>query len=93
MSATIDEVIDALVDNANFEEVSSVAKASAFVTAATRFLILSPQSQADQGSSLSMSVQQIENLLVRARSYVEANTAGRDGSRVRFLSASVGYRR
>lgn len=94
MAATIDEVIDALLDNADFEESDSLAKARTFATAATRWLILSPASQSDQGSSMSMGLAQIENLLGRARAYIsqsEATTAA--ASSVRFLSAAEGFRR
>ena len=94
MAITIDTVIDNLLDNADFEETASVTKARAFITAATQFLILSPQSQSDQGSSLTMSVAQIENLLKRARGYVEKNaTDSASGTRVRFLTAAEGFRR
>lgn len=94
MAVTIDTVIDNLLDNADFEESASVAKARAFITAATQFLILSPQSQSDQGSSLTMSVQQIENLLKRARSFVEqTDTSSATSTRVKFLTAAEGFRR
>lgn len=94
MAVTIDTVIDNLLDNADFEEAASVTKARAFITAATQFLILSPQSQSDQGSSLTMSVAQIENLLKRARGYVEKNaTDSASSTRVRFLTAAEGFRR
>jgi hypothetical protein len=89
MSTSITTVIDDLIANADFEETRSVSKAQAFVTAATRYIILTPQSQSDQGSSLAMPMAQIENLMARARSYIAAS----DGSRVRFLSASEGFKR
>lgn len=90
MACRIEEVIDALVDNADFEEVGSVAKAKAYVTAATRFFILSPEQQAHQGSMMKASVEQIERTLHRAQQFVDVNS-GRT-SRVRFLSASGGWR-
>lgn len=93
MAATIDEVIDALSDNADFEEVGSVAKARAFITAANRFLILTPSSQSDQGSSLSMGLPQVQSLLASARAYVtQADNSSAATSRVRFLSAREGWR-
>lgn len=93
MAATIDEVIDALSDNADFEEVGSVAKARAFITAANRFLILTPSSQSDQGSSLSMGLPQVQSLLASARAYVtQADQSSAMTSRVRFLSAREGWR-
>ena len=90
MPATIDQVIDALLDNADFEETTSVSKAQAFATAAKRFLILSPQSQSDQGSSLTMSPATIENLMHRALEFIAANRT--PSSVVRFLSVSEGFR-
>ena len=94
MAATIDEVIDDLLDNADFEESASLSKARTFITAATRYLILTPASQSDQGSSLAMGLQQIQSLLSRATAFVNSNdTASAAGSRVRFLSAGEGFRR
>jgi hypothetical protein len=94
MPATIDEVIDALLDNADFEAENSVAKARAFITAANRFLIMTPASQSDKGSSLSMGLAEIRNLLTAARSFVnQADTNSASTSRVRFLSAKTGWRR
>ena len=90
MAATIDEVIDALLDNADFEESFSVSKAQLFATAAKRFLILSPQSQSDQGSSLTMSPATIENLMNRALEFIAVNRTPTGA--VRFLSVSEGFR-
>lgn len=87
MAATYDEVVDALLDNADFEETGSVSKARAFITAATRFFILSPASSSDQGSSMAMGLPQIQNLMVRAQAYVAVNATG---ARVRFLSVNTG---
>ena len=90
MAATIDEVIDTLLDNADFEEADSVSKAQVFATAAKRFFILTPSSQSDQGSSMAISATQIENLLNRALTYIAANRTS--PSTVRFLSVSEGFR-
>lgn len=90
MAATIDEVIDTLLDNADFEQSTSVSKAQAFITAAVRYFILTPQSQSDQGSSMAISATQIENLLNRARNFVAVNRV--PTSNVKFLSVSEGFR-
>jgi hypothetical protein len=90
MAATIDQVIDALLDNADFEAVNSVSKANAFVTAAVRYFILVPSSQSDQGSSMAISTATVENLLTRARLFVAANRTP-SGS-VRFLGVGGGFR-
>jgi hypothetical protein len=90
MAATIDEVIDTLLDNADFEESSSVSKAQSFATAAKRYFILTPSSQSDQQSSMSISVQQIENLMNRALEFIAANRTSTGV--VQFLSVSEGFR-
>ena len=86
-------IVSNLNDNADFEEVGSVSKAQSFVTAAKRFLLFSPQTQSDEGSSLTMSVTQIENLMQQARNYITANATDSGAAKVRFLSASEGFRR
>lgn len=94
MAASINEILDALSDNADFEETQSVTKARAFITAATRYLVLSPQSQSDQGSSLTMNSAQVESLMQRARAFIASVGASSSAtSRVRFLSAGEGFRR
>lgn len=90
MAVTIDEVLDTLLDNADFEESTSVSKAQAFITAAVCYFILTPQSQSDQGSSMSISTQQIENLLNRARNFVAVNRT--PTSCVKFITVSKGFR-
>ena len=93
MAATIDEILDALSDNADFEEVGSVARARSFITAARRFLSL-PSSQSDQGSSLGYTPQVVQQEMAIARQYVAANqTPTAATSQVHFLSAAEGFRR
>lgn len=92
MPATLDEVIDDLLDNADFEEAASLTKAKAFVTAAKRYLILAPASSSDQGSSLSINASQVHEMLRRAQSYV-AVAGGSSGSSVRYIGFSSGSRR
>lgn len=80
--------------NLDFEETFSVAKARSFITAAKKLLYLLPLSASDQGSSLTHNIAQIEAMMRRAQQYVDAQTAAADGGgRVRFLSASEGFRR
>lgn len=83
---TIDEIYESLVDYADFEEVASLSRAKAFITAAKRYLIAAPQSQSDQGSSVTLSVAQIEAMLHRAEEFV----AGQSG--VRFLGVGSYFR-
>ena len=93
MAATVDEILDALLDYADYEEVGSVARARTYLTACRRFLSL-PASQSDQGSSLGYTPQYVQGELDFARRYIAANdTATNSSSSVRFLSASQGFRR
>ena len=92
-AATLTEILDALNDYADYEEVGSVARARMYVTAARRFLQL-PTSSAEQGSSLGYSPEMIQNEIAVARAYIDANAATPNGSgAVRFLTAAEGFRR
>jgi hypothetical protein len=87
MAATFDEVADAYLDNADFEEAGSVAKAKAFVTACVRLLVLLPASASDQGSAQSFDQKEIQANKQRAQAYIAANASG---ARTRFLSVNTG---
>lgn len=93
MAATIAEVLDSLIDNADFEASSSVEKARAFITAATRYLVLMPASQSDKGSSLSMSVAEVRMLMDRATNFVNQSVVSASNPSVRFLTCAEGFRR
>lgn len=90
MAIDIEAIEQELHDNCDFEEVGSVAKANAFVTAAKRLLAFSPESSSNEGSSLSFNRSALTSLLDRAQQYI-AVTSGK-GSRTRFLSVSGGFR-
>lgn len=86
----IADIEDDLIEYADFEEVGSVQRAKLFITAAKRWMILRPESAANQSSSLSVGKSFVESMLKRAQDYVAANqtlSAGGRGS-VRFLSAT-----
>lgn len=87
---TLSEIVDSLLENADFEEEGSVTKAKAYAIAAKRYLSIAPQSQSDQGSSMSMDTAQIRAMLTRAQLFIESNKS--DGSRVRFFGFSSDYR-
>lgn len=92
MAFSVDEILDDLLDNADFEEQASVSRAQKFVTAANRFLLLTPQQQQDQGSSIQMPLDKVENMLRRAQQFIEVKSSTAS-SNVRFLSAAEGFRR
>lgn len=89
---SLDQILDDVLEYADFEEVGSASRAKSFVTAAKRYLLISPNTQSDQGSSLTISADQIQNLLRRAEQYVDRNSRN-SGAGVRFLSAAEGFRR
>jgi hypothetical protein len=89
---SIDTIYDTLIDYADFEEVASVSRAKTFVTAAKRYLLAAPSNQSDQGSSMALSVAQIENILKRALDFISTNDTSTSASRVSFLSAGRGFR-
>ena len=92
-AATLDEIVDALNDFSDYEEVGSVSRAKSYVTAARRFLQL-PTSSSEQGSSLGYTPAMIQQEIALARAYIAANdTATSSNGAVRFLSASEGFRR
>jgi hypothetical protein len=83
-----------LLDYADFEEVSSVARARLFITAAKRWLILRADSASNRSSSLTIGKSYVESMMNRATEYVAANatTSGGGSSRVRFLGAGASFR-
>lgn len=89
---TLDEVMDDLVEYADFEEVASVSRAKSYITAANRFKILSPSSQSSQGGSMSIDMSALEATLARAHAFVATNETATSANRssVRFLSVSRG---
>lgn len=92
-AATLTEILDALNDYADYEEVGSVARARSYVTAARRFLQL-PSSSSEQGSSLGYTPEMIQAEIALARAYIAANSqANSANSSVRFLSAGEGFMR
>ena len=54
MSYTITGLQDTIMDNADFRESESVAKAKAFATAVARYLVIAPESSSDQSTSMTL---------------------------------------
>ena len=81
---TLEEIQDAVIENASFEEDGSVAKAKLFSAAARRWLIIVPQSTAHLGNSMTLNVQYVNQMLNRALDYIQSQT---DGDSVRFMTS------
>lgn len=94
-AATLEEILDALNDYSDYEEVDSLSRARSFVTAARRFLAL-PASSSEQSSSTSYSLADVAAQLRYAQSWiarkVAATASTSASSSVRFLSTSEGFR-
>lgn len=94
MAATLSQVEDALIDNADYEEAGSVTKAKAFVTAAIRWQALASQSASNQSSSMSLDKSWVEAEKARARQFIAANETSTSGtnSRLTFLTPRYNFR-
>lgn len=88
---SLTEIIESLIENADFEEVQSVSKAKAFATAAKRWLILAPSTASKEGASLSMNAQEVADLMRRAQAFIAANdtSIGNRKPGVRFLEVGA----
>jgi len=90
MSYTVESLEQTILDNADWVEMSSVTKAQAFATAVMRWMVLSPESSSDQGSSLTLGREQLAELRREALEFVSANSP--NGS-VRHLGIGGQFRR
>jgi hypothetical protein len=90
---TLDQVVDTLLENADFAEVQSLAKAKAFATAAKQFFILTPSSSSDQGSALSVDLNQIRWLAAQANDYIRASSESAASSSSRAMVPAEDFRR
>lgn len=78
-SSSLSDVHAAYLDNASYREDGDPGKAAAFVTACRILLLLTPTSAAQQHTSLSLDVGQIQKELQKAESWLATssqNTAG-----------------
>jgi hypothetical protein len=89
---TIEELTATLHANADWRVTPDVEKARAFVTAATKLILILPQSSADDGFSMTTNIQQVERQMQEAQSFLNQVAAGVSTSRVRFLTFR-GFRR
>ncbi len=87
-------LVETLQQNADWRVGPSAAKARAFVTAATKLLVMMPVSSSDDGHSTSTNITQIESQMKDAQAYLNSiggNTSST--SKVRFLTTRTGFRR
>ena len=79
----------ALLANLDFEEVGSIAKAKAVISAGRAWMILRPESASSQSESMSLGKSFVAEILDAARRYVAANetaaTASANNAGTRFM--------
>ena len=80
-----------LDENADWYAVSSVAKANAYITAATIWLQRVASSASNQSSSLSRDPSLVREIMKDAMAFASANASNGRGS-VRFLGAGRSFR-
>ena len=83
----------ALLANLDFEEVASVSKAKAVISAANAWMILRPESASSQSEALTVGKAFVENILKRARQYVAANTTAATGTANNAGAVYLGFDR
>jgi hypothetical protein len=90
MAYTIESLETTILENADWVESGSVTKAQAFATAVMRWMVLSPESSSDQGSSMTLGRDQLAELRLEALAYVSAN---RPNGSVKHLGVGSQFRR
>jgi hypothetical protein len=78
------EVLDALIQYADFEEADSLERAKLFQTAALRWQLMRPISSGDSGSTMAFDAAGTQAALDRCRAFIAAKTQAR--TVVRHLS-------
>ena len=80
--------------NADWFATRSVAKANAYITAASIWLRMAANSASNQSSSISRDTSLVRDMMKDAMAFVAANpaTSGSGGGSVRFLGAGTNFR-
>ena len=87
-------LVATLQENADWRVGPSRPKAEAFVTAATKLIVMMPASSSDDGHSTSTNIAQIESQMRDAQAYLNSiGGSTSTTSKVRFLTTRTGFRR
>ena len=92
MAVSYQEAFDAYLNNADFEESSSLSKAKAFVTACVQLAVLLPSSSSFQGSAQSFDVASIKSAQTRALDWIQAYEANTTNPAVRYFNFRSDFR-
>lgn len=79
-SFDINEITETMLENIDFMEAGSVAKAKTFAVAARRWLVLRPINVSGEGRAATLNVPQVEKMLAGAEQFIAMNSTG-----VRYL--------
>lgn len=91
-SSSLDDVIDAYLDNASYEEDASVSKARAFVTACRILLVKLPmRSTHGRGGSIEFKPETLQAALKAAQAWIQTQPGDGGQGGVRHLDFS-GFR-
>ena len=86
---TVTAASAAVLLNMDFEEVASVSKAKAFISAAKAWLFLTPESASDSSSAVTVGRDQLRKDISRAQDYVDAfDIDSAAGSKVSYFDMS-----
>lgn len=80
-----ESLVESLQLNADWRVGPDPAKARAFVTAATKLVVMMPVASADDGASTSTNINQIAEQMKQAQAYLNSISTAAN-SRVRFFS-------
>ena len=72
----IAEITQTLLDNIDFFETNSLAKAKLFAPAARRWLVLRPLNTSGEGRAVTLNVMQVEKMLHTAEAFIASATGG-----------------
>jgi hypothetical protein len=88
----LDSIQNDMLEYMDYDTTGSVARAKLYVVAARRWLALIAGTAANQSSSMTRNVPQVQAQLDRAQAYVDQNSTTQAGARVRFYDFDNGFR-
>lgn len=92
LTTQISTILAELLQNVDFEETGSIAKAKRVVTLINQLMILRPASSSHSSSSNSYDQKYIDQIGNRARAYVAANDIASNSGATVYISPSKTWR-
>lgn len=88
MTINIDDILQAIHDNADWPESMSLTKAKSFASAVRRYLLLVPQQSSQPGFTTTLNISELSNQLALANQFIADNTSS-DGTTLAGHNTSV----